>query len=55
MHLIPIQDFCHKNVHIKRKKEIFDCKVLQLQRFSKFSKCWWKRPILEGALIQKPT
>ena len=34
MHLIPIQDFCHKNMHIIKKKEIFDRKVFKLQRFS---------------------
>ena len=35
MHLIPIQDLFHKNMHVIKKKEIFDCKVFKLQRFSK--------------------
>ena len=35
MHFILIQDFCHKNMHVLKKKEIFDRKVFNLQRFSK--------------------
>ena len=34
MHLIPIQDWFHKNVHIINKKEILKRKVFKLQRFS---------------------
>ena len=35
MQFIPIQDFFHKNMHIIKKKEIFDSKVFKLQRFRK--------------------
>ena len=35
MHFIPIQDFRHKNMHVIKKKEIFERKFLELQRFSK--------------------
>ena len=35
MHLLPIQDFFHKNMHIIKIKIKFDCKVFKLQRFSK--------------------
>ena len=35
MHFIPIQDFFYKNMHVIKKKEIFDRKVFKLQRFSK--------------------
>ena len=35
MHLLPIQDFFHKNMHIIKKKEIFDRKFFKLQRFRK--------------------
>ena len=34
-HMIPIQDFFHKNMHAIKKKEIFDRKVFKMQRFSK--------------------
>ena len=35
MYLISVQDFFHKNMHVTKKKDIFDCKVFKLQRFSK--------------------
>ena len=35
MHFIPIQDFFHKNLYVIKKKDIFDRKVLKLQRVSK--------------------
>ena len=35
MHLIPIQDFFHKNMHVIKKKQSFDRKVFKLQRLSK--------------------
>ena len=35
MHLIPIEDFFHKNMHVIKKKESFDRNVFKLQRFSK--------------------
>ena len=35
MHFIPIQDYVHKNMQVKKKKEIFDSKVFKFQRFSK--------------------
>ena len=35
MHFVPIQDFFHKNMHVIKKKVIFDRKVFKLQRFSK--------------------
>ena len=33
MHLLPIQDMFHKNVHVIKKKEILDRKVFKLQRW----------------------
>ena len=35
MHYILIQYFCHKNMHVIKKKDNFDRKVIKLQRFSK--------------------
>ena len=35
MHFIPIQDYFHKNMHIIKKKDIFDRKAFKWQRFSK--------------------
>ena len=35
MYLIPIQDFCHKNMHLIKKTEFVDRNVFKLQRFSK--------------------
>ena len=35
MHLTPINDFFSKKKHVIEKKEIVDCKVFKLQRFSK--------------------
>jgi hypothetical protein len=35
MHLLPIQELFHKNVHVIKKKEILDRKVFKLQRFCK--------------------
>ena len=35
MHLVPIKDFFHINMHVIKKKEIVDHKVFKLQRFSK--------------------
>ena len=35
VHLLPIQDFFHKNMHVIKKKKIFDRKVFKLQRFRK--------------------
>ena len=34
MHWIPIQEFCHKNMHKIKKKDIFDRKIFKSQRFS---------------------
>ena len=46
--------FFQKKYGLKKETEIFDRKVYKLQRFQCFDQCWWKRPILEGSLIQKP-
>ena len=35
MRFLPIQDLFHKNMHVIKKKETFDCIVFKLQRFSK--------------------
>ena len=55
MHLLPIQDFFYKNMHvIKRKK--FWRQGLKIAVFEQsFVQCCWKCPILEGLLIQKLT
>ena len=38
-----------------KKGRNFGPRGLQIAAFQQsFSQCWWKRPILEGSLIQKP-
>ena len=53
MHLIPIQDFFHKNMHIIKKKEFFDRKVFKLQRFSKFFPMLVETPYFWGVINPK--
>ena len=56
MHFIPIKVFFYKNRQVIKKKKKFDQEGLQTAAFQQsFSQCWWKNPILEGLLIQKPT
>ena len=56
MQLIPIQDFFSQKYARNKKEQIFLPQDLQIAALQKsFAQCWWKRPILEGSLIQKPT
>ena len=41
MQLIPIQDFFHKNMHIIKRKGIFDRKAFRLQAPSFFFLSGW--------------
>ena len=56
MHFIPIQDFYSQKNARNKKERNFLPQGLQIAAFQQsFSQCWWKRPILEVSLIQKPT
>ena len=44
-----------KYAHNKKERN-FSPEGIQIVAFQQsFSQCWWKRPILEGSLIQKAT
>ena len=53
MQLIPIQDFGNKTMHIIKKKEIFDRKVLKSQRFSKVFPMLVETPCFGGVINPK--
>ena len=47
--------FLQKYARYKNKNKIL-LQGLQIAAFQQsFSQCWWKCPIFEGSLIQKPT
>ena len=60
MHIISIKDVFHKNTDKIKNKKIKK-KIMIMQDFQTaalwqcLDQCWWKVPILEGSLIQKPT
>ena len=45
MHLIPIQDFFQKHMHVKKKMGLQGLQIAGF--FQSFSECWLQRPILE--------
>ena len=59
----PFRPFEHTVTFFRKMILIFNKKVrnfwpqgLEIAGFQQsFLQCWWKRPILEGSLIQKPT
>ena len=56
MHLVPIQDFFHKKYAHPITKLILGPQDLQTAAlWQRLARGWWKSPILEGSLIQKPT
>ena len=52
-HLIPIQDFFHKNMHLIKKREIFYRKVFKFQRFSKVFPMSLETPYFEWVINPK--
>ena len=53
MHFIPIQDFFHKNMHIIKKKEIFDSKSSNCSVSVKFFPMLVEKPYFGGVINPK--
>ena len=53
---MTIQEFFSQKYACKKRERNFRPQGLQIATLQQsFCQCWWKRPVLEGSLIQKPT